>query len=65
VAGVDNTARRRFDLEEFRAKAAKREIEESELDGLTPHEIKQLKRRSIQLSALHVCHDIGTDMQHN
>ena len=49
VAGIDNTARRQFDLEEFRAKAAKREIEEAELDGLTPHEIKQLKRRSAPL----------------
>ena len=52
VAGVDNTARRQFDLEEFRAKAAKRELEESELEGLTPHEVKQLKRRSALLLPL-------------
>lgn len=45
VAGVDNTARRQFDLEQFREQAAKRELEESELDGLTPYEVKQLKRR--------------------
>lgn len=52
VAGVDNTARKQFDLEEFRARAAKREIEESELEGLTPHEVKQLKRRSAPLRCL-------------
>lgn len=46
MAGVDNTARRQFDLEQFREQAAKRELEESELDGLTPYEVKQLKRRS-------------------
>ena len=46
---MDNTSRRQFDLEEFRAKAAKRELEEEEIEGLTPHEVKQLKRRSVPL----------------
>ena len=46
MAGIDNTSRRQYDIEEFRAKAAKREIEESEIDGLSAHEVKQLKRRS-------------------
>lgn len=50
VAGVDNTARRQFDLEQFREQAAKRELEESELDGLTPYEVKQLKRRRVFLT---------------
>jgi hypothetical protein len=54
VAGVDNTSRRQYDIEEFRAKAARREIEESELDGLTAEEIKKLKRRSTH-STLHIC----------
>lgn len=52
VAGVDNTSRRQFDLEQFRAQAAKRELEEEELDGLTPYEVKQLKRRSMRLPSL-------------
>ena len=69
VAGVDNTARRHMDIEEFRAKAAKREIEESELDGLSAHEIKQLKRRSMPLhcarcSAAHISHAGDQQMPH-
>lgn len=43
--GVDNTARKQYDLEEFKARAQKRELDEEEIEGLTPHEIKQLKRR--------------------
>lgn len=43
---MDNTARRTYDLEEFRAQAAKRELDEEELDGLTALEVKKLKRIS-------------------
>ena len=52
MVGVDNTSRRQYDIEEFRAKAARRELEESELDGLSAHEVKQLKRRSAHLHML-------------
>ena len=33
-------------MEEFRAQAAKRELDEEELDGLTALEVKKLKRIS-------------------
>lgn len=56
AVGVDNTARRTYDLEEFRAQAAKRELDEEELDGLTALEVKKLKRISVLSQILCLLH---------
>lgn len=45
ATGVDNTARKKWDAEEFAEQAKKRELEEDETADLTPYELKQLKRR--------------------
>ncbi|CAG9464866.1 unnamed protein product [Pedinophyceae sp. YPF-701] len=44
AAGVDNTARRTWDKEEYAERAAKRDKEEQEIADLDPREVKRQKR---------------------